>query len=145
MIFMRRPAFLIIFVLVFSLSFHARARAEATFGDAAVTVAIASVAGAVLGASTLPFYEESGEHTKNIFYGAALGAVAGVLISAYAGVQEGPNYEDVHLKAVPASALSLNDSPELRFHSEKSTATRRPAAFADGSVLIWQPVAKVSF
>jgi hypothetical protein len=57
--------------------------------DAATTVTVTTVAGAVLGASTLPFYEDSGKNTKNIFYGAAVGAVVGVLVAAYSGVQDG--------------------------------------------------------
>lgn len=63
-------------------------------GDAALTVAVTTVAGGILGASTLPFYSDSSNHTKNIYYGAAIGAVAGVLLAAYAGVQEGPAEEE---------------------------------------------------
>jgi hypothetical protein len=132
-------------VLVFCLFFFSAARAEANFGDSAVTVAVATVSGAVLGASTLPFYEDSGDHVKNIFYGAALGAVVGVLVSAYAGVQEGPGYDDARLKPVPASALSVNDSRELRLRPEKSGALRGPAVFGEGSPVFWSQVAKVSF
>lgn len=60
-----------------------------TFGDAALTVAISTAAGAGLGASTLPFYSESGDHTQNIFIGAAVGAVIGVFVAAASGVKEG--------------------------------------------------------
>lgn len=137
--------FALLFTLVISFFPSSRARADASFGDAAVTVAVSTVAGAVLGASTLPFYEESGEHTKNIFYGAALGAVAGVFISAYAGVKEGPDYEDVHIKPTPDSALAVNDSPKLRLHAETSTAMKKPAAFGGGDTLFWSPVAQVRF
>jgi hypothetical protein len=60
-----------------------------SMSEAATTVTVTTVAGALLGASTLPFYEDSGANTKNIFYGAAVGAVVGVLLAAYSGVQDG--------------------------------------------------------
>jgi len=62
-------------------------------GDAALTVAVTSGAGAILGASTLPFYGEPDKHKKNIFYGASFGAIIGVLIAAYAGFQESADAE----------------------------------------------------
>lgn len=64
-----------------------------TFGDAALTVAVTSGAGAILGASTLPFYGEPDKHKKNIFYGASFGAIIGVLVAAYAGFEEGSKAE----------------------------------------------------
>jgi hypothetical protein len=70
-----------------------------SLGDAALTVAVTTAAGGVLGASTLPFYAESGKHTKNIFYGAALGAVVGVFLAAYAGVEEGAVEEEEAFRA----------------------------------------------
>jgi hypothetical protein len=144
--FARKP-FAAVFLFLFALSlFHApRAQADANIGDAALTVAVATVAGAVLGASTLPFYDESGEHTKNIFYGAAIGAVVGVFISAYAGVQEGPNFDDARLAPRKPSELSLNEAPAFRLSAEGSTAVRKPASFASGTTLLWSPVASVKF
>jgi hypothetical protein len=132
-------------VLAVTLFAAPRARAEATFGDAALTVAVSTVAGAILGASTLPFYEESSDHTKNIFYGAALGAVIGVFISAYAGVQEGPNYDETRIAPVKPSALAINEAPGLRFQAESSTAMRGAASFANGTTVAWQPFASVKF
>ncbi|MGZ3730910.1 MAG: hypothetical protein ACXVCG_16925 [Bdellovibrionota bacterium] len=139
--------FAAVFVLTFVLSLLSapRAQAEATFGDAALTVGVATAAGAILGASTLPFYEDSGEHTKNIFYGAAFGAVVGVFISAYAGVQEGPNYDDARIAPVKPSAVAVNSAPEYRLHSEASSAVRAPASFASGTTIALSPVASVKF
>lgn len=133
-----------VFLIVLSL-LPGRARAETTFADSALTVALSTVAGAVLGASTLPFYEDSGEHTKNIFYGAALGAVVGVLVSAYSGIKEGPNYDDARLKITPESKLSINDSVRYRLNAEATTARRKSASFGDGSTLVWSPVAQFRF
>jgi hypothetical protein len=132
-------------VLLASFLTAPRARAEATFGDAALTVAVSTVAGAILGASTLPFYETPSDNTKNIFYGAAIGAVVGVFISAYAGVKEGPNFDDANLAPLKPSAVAINGAPEFRLHSEASTAVRVPAAFAVGTTLAWAPVASLRF
>lgn len=125
------------------------ARADASIGDSAMTVAFSTLGGAVLGASTLPFYEDPGDHTKNIFYGAALGAVAGVLISAYAGVKEGPAYDEEgkrpYRRPPSNSSLALNESPEFRLHAESSTARLKPRGFGGGEPLIWSKIAGVSF
>lgn len=133
------------FVFVLSLFSVPRARAEATFGDATLTVAIATLTGAILGASTLPFYDESGDHTKNIYYGAALGAVAGVFVAAYAGVQEGPDFDDARLAPRKPSQLPVNEAPAFRLHAETSGALRKPASFAAGSQIAWSPVATFRF
>jgi hypothetical protein len=132
-------------VLAFSLFAAPRARADASFGDAALTVAVSTVGGAILGASTLPFYEESSDHTKNIFYGAAIGAVVGVFISAYAGVQEGPNYDDARIAPLKPSAVAINAAPELRLRAESTTAMRGAATFASGTTVAWSPFASVKF
>lgn len=41
------------------------------------------IAGAVLGLSTLSFYDEPKKHTKNIVMGASLGIIGGVIFVAY--------------------------------------------------------------
>lgn len=114
-----------------------------------MTVAFSTLGGAVLGASTLPFYEDPGDHTKNIFYGAALGAVAGVLISAYAGVKEGPAYEEEGKgpaqRPRQISALAVNESPVFRLHAESSTATLKPPGFGSGAPMFWSKLASVNF
>jgi hypothetical protein len=93
-----------------------------------------------LGASTLPFYEDSGKHTKNIFYGAAIGAVAGVLIAAYAGVQEGQDDEEESLlRRAPADAR-FAFSREIR--PEQTTA--KIGAPPTG-LIAWSSLARVQF
>ncbi len=142
-----RKSFVSLFVLVFALSLFAspRARADVTFGDALLTVGVSTAAGAILGASTLPFYGSPSDNTKNIFYGAAIGAVIGVFIAAYAGVQEGPGYDDAGLRASKPAALSLNDAPDFRLKSEASSATSKAAVFGAGSAVAWSPVATMHF
>lgn len=80
-----RAFFLAILVLVFGV-LPERARAN-SFGDAALTVGISSAVGGILGLSTLPFYEDSSAHVRNIWIGAAIGAVIGVGISAFSALK----------------------------------------------------------
>ena len=47
------------------------------------TVGISTAVGTILGASTLPFYDQPGDHTLNIAYGASAGFVAGLGIWIY--------------------------------------------------------------
>lgn len=57
-------------------------------------VLFASLGGAVLGLSTLPFYGEPQEHTNNISTGALLGFVGGLVFVAYDGTKPAaPTYE----------------------------------------------------
>ena len=77
----------LILICLFTFALPKKASAM-DFGDAALTVGLASGVGAVLGASTLPFYATPGDNTKNIFYGAALGAVTGVILASFAALQD---------------------------------------------------------
>ncbi|RZA07525.1 MAG: hypothetical protein EOP11_07450 [Proteobacteria bacterium] len=136
---MRKAALLITTVL---LTLGAAKPAQAiTLGDAALTVAITTGAGAALGASTLPFYGDSGAHSKNIFYGAALGAVAGVFISAASGVTDPDAASDV--TALRSSAPAENSlAQKLRLTPDAILTTN---AKKRGETLFWSPLAKLSF
>jgi hypothetical protein len=128
----------LLFSFVLSLFFAGRPAQAVTFGDAALTVSVATLSGAVLGASTLPFYEDSGAHTKNIFYGAAIGAVIGVFVAAYSGVQEGQDQEMV-LRRAPADA-------RFAFSREiKPEGGVIPAAPAPAGVVAWSSLARIEF
>jgi hypothetical protein len=140
-----RSRFLKIFCFIFLFQIVATTQARAvSFGDAALTVSIATVSGAIIGVSTLPFYEDSGAHSKNIFYGAAIGAVVGVLISAYAGVEQGKNAEDAEEDAFLKKRLEQNQifafqrslKPESKFQSRNSVPSVASAA--------WTPI-QISF
>lgn len=132
----RKLPFLFLIIALFT----GRPAQALTLGDAALTVSISTVSGAILGASTLPFYEDSGKHTKNIFYGAAIGAVAGVLISAVAGVKESQDDdEEAMLMRAPADArfaFSRELKPELTSAIKKGTPN---------SPLVWSPLANLNF
>jgi hypothetical protein len=137
-----RASFAVFVLLTLSLFPIQRAQAETTFSDAVIVVSVGTVSGAILGASTLPFYNEPGSHTKNIFYGAALGAMIGVFFSAYAGVKDNPGPEDAFLERKP-STISLNEAPELRLHAASSVAMR-PAS-ASETPIAWSPIARLRF
>jgi hypothetical protein len=47
------------------------------------TMGISIAVGTVLGASTLPFYDQPGKHLMNLAYGASAGAVVGVGVLTY--------------------------------------------------------------
>ncbi len=49
----------------------------------------AGAAGAVLGLSTLSFVDKPSQHISNVWTGAALGIIAGVIIVAYNSAQKG--------------------------------------------------------
>lgn len=52
-------------------------------------VAVAGASGAVLGLSTLSFVDKPSKHISNIWTGAALGVIAGVIFVAYNSAQKG--------------------------------------------------------
>lgn len=58
----------------------ARASSGNTFFE---TMGISIAVGTVLGASTLPFYDQPGKHVANLAYGAGAGAVVGLGVLAY--------------------------------------------------------------
>ena len=150
---MRAPAFLAerlrsvkrycsLFLISFLISslLAARPAKAITLGDAALTVAVSTVTGAVLGVSTLPFYEESSKNTKNIFYGAAIGAAAGVFIAAYAGVQEGAEEEET--ASVPRKAADTRFAFSRQLTVEKSGALAKAGRDVP---LVWSPIADFRF
>lgn len=54
-----------------------------------ILVAGAGVGGAILGLSTLSFVDKPSKHISNIWTGAALGVIAGVIFVAYNSAQKG--------------------------------------------------------
>jgi hypothetical protein len=130
----------VLFLAILAL-FLGRPAQALTLGDAALTVSVSTVSGAILGASTLPFYEDSGKHTKNIFYGAAIGAVVGVLISAYAGVKESQDDDEAFLRVRAPADARFAFSRELK--PELSSSLKKGAPM--GSALVWSPVARLNF
>lgn len=138
---MKRFCSLFLIGFLISSLLAARPAKAITLGDAALTVAVSTVTGAVLGVSTLPFYEESSKYTKNVFYGAAIGAVAGVFLAAYAGVQEAPGEED-DVAVMNRKAADTRFAFSRQLTVEKSTAMTKAA---QGMPLVWSPIADFRF
>lgn len=87
-----RRIFLVVLALTV-IAFSPTMTKAASFGDTALTVGVAAGVGAVLGASTLPFYSEPGEHTNNIWVGAAIGAVLGVTVAAVSALSKPQDFD----------------------------------------------------
>ncbi|MGE3261112.1 MAG: hypothetical protein AB7K68_04990 [Bacteriovoracia bacterium] len=132
---------LIYLILALVLSPGAKA---VTMGEAATTVTVTTVAGAILGASTLPFYEDSGKNTKNIFYGAAVGAVVGVLISAYSGVQDGRAEDEEEANARVRKEIDLANRAKL-LQPEHSTSLQGRSGMAQRAPAVWSSIANIRF
>jgi uncharacterized membrane protein YebE (DUF533 family) len=73
-------------------------------------VGAAGAAGGVLGLSTLSFVDKPSKHISNIWTGAALGVIAGVLYVAYNSAQKGS--EDLQ------SSSEFNSTERFAWHSE---------------------------
>lgn len=63
---------------------------ESSKSDFMIVVA-GGLAGAILGLSTLSFYDEPKEHTNNILMGASLGLIAGVVVVAMGQATQSQN------------------------------------------------------
>src|SRR5690606_31504694 len=84
-------------------------------------VAGAGIGGAVLGLSTLSFVDEPGDHLPNIWTGAAIGVIAGVIFVAFNSVQK--NSEDLQSSAhfSTQERLAWHHSQEIPVSFEKTT------------------------
>lgn len=78
-------------------------------------VAGAGVAGAVLGLSTLSFYDKASKHISNVWTGAAIGIITGVIFVAYSSAQKGS--EELQT-AIPSEAFSTSE--RVAWHSENA-------------------------
>jgi hypothetical protein len=80
-----------------------------------VIVAMAGATGAVLGLSTLSFYDKPSLHISNVWTGAAIGIIAGVIWVAYNSAQKGS--EDL---VGQASSEEFSTNERAGWHTEKS-------------------------
>lgn len=79
-----------------------------------LTVVAAGAGGAILGLSTLSFYETPSKSIRNIWTGAAIGIIAGVIIVAYNSAQKGS--EDL-VGQSPSRKFSTSD--RLAWHQNE--------------------------
>ncbi len=82
-------------------------------------VAGAGAAGAILGLSTLSFVDQPSEHISNIWTGAAIGVIAGVIFVAYNSAQK--NSEDLQ------SSKDFNSFERVAWHTENSQDLTLPS------------------
>lgn len=80
-----------------------------------ILVGVAGAAGAILGLSTLSFYDKPSPHISNVWTGAALGVIAGVIWVAY---QSATDNSDALISQVPSEGFSTEE--RAGWHSEKS-------------------------
>lgn len=82
-------------------------------------VAGAGAAGAILGLSTLSFVETPSRHISNIWTGAALGVIAGVIWVAYSSAQRGQ--ED--LQSDEEASLDFHSGERMAWHQKNTNLT----------------------
>ena len=80
-----------------------------------VLVGVAGATGAVLGLSTLSFYDEPSTHISNVWTGAAIGVIAGVIWVAYRSATT--NQEHLTSEA-PSEGFSTGE--RASWHAQKS-------------------------
>ncbi|WP_408097433.1 hypothetical protein ACJVC5_00565 [Peredibacter sp. HCB2-198] len=77
-----------------------------------ILVGAAGVGGAILGLSTLSFVDKPSQHVSNIWTGAAIGVILGVIWVAYDSVQR--NQDDL------TSSVEFNSSERVAWHAENA-------------------------
>jgi len=87
------------------------------------TTGLSLAVGTILGASTLPFYSEPGEHTSNLWIGAALGTVAGLGTGVYRSLSS-PSRKD-RLFSDREYRLASNRMPQQSSQTPYSTRSNR--------------------
>lgn len=85
-----------------------------------ILVGAAGAVGAVLGLSTLSFVERPSQHIYNIWAGASIGVIAGVIFVAYNSAQRGS--EELQ------SSHDFNSTERFAWHSEKTKMVPLPSA-----------------
>ena len=83
-----------------------------------ITVGAAGAAGAILGLSTLSFVDKPSEHLGNIWTGAAIGVILGVVWVAYNSAQKGT--EDLE------SSVDFNSSERVAWHRQNASSLTSP-------------------
>lgn len=88
-------------------------------------VAGAGAAGALLGLSTLSFVDKPSRSISNIWSGAAIGVIAGVIWVAYNSAQRGS--ED--LQSDEEASLEFNSGERLAWHQKNTVLTNPQVQF----------------
>lgn len=107
------------------------------------TIGISVAVGTVLGASTLPFYDQPGKNLINLAYGASAGAVAGIGILAYEWIAGSGQDEYSDLRS-----RRLDNVHHLNFDSGPAITRNDYSAPRSGSVYpaqFWTPVVSLNW
>lgn len=82
-------------------------------------IGAAAAGGAILGLSTLSFVDKPSKHISNIWTGAAIGVIAGVIFVAYNSAQK--SSEDLQ------SSKNFNTNERVAWHSENTENLTLPS------------------
>lgn len=114
-------------------------------GNFLETIGVSTIVGAILGASTLPFYDQPGKHVGNIGLGAAAGSIVGLGIWV-AGKWFGSDEESAQATrfrssefAQARSGLTGPMSNDLR------PQNRNPLIDAPAPALLWAPMVSLNW
>ena len=125
-------------------------QAQASSGEKILeTIGVSVAAGTVLGASTLPFYDQPSAHLMNLAYGASAGAVVGLGILLY-GVAEGlsqgePEDGTAAIKDGLRPQASRGARPATGNTSAIRLTANRAASFRIDPTSIWLPVVSLTW
>lgn len=86
-----------------------------TVGDVGLVVGMGA-AGAIVGLSTLSFYEKPKEHWKNVTMGGAIGVILGVAVVAYLQATRTQDYDDE--EESEESAKYFDSQDRQNWHNE---------------------------
>jgi hypothetical protein len=98
------------------------------------TIGISIAVGTVLGASTLPFYDQPGTHLMNLAYGASAGAVTGIGILLYGWVAGPEDEYSIH------PSLNLDSGPGIARNDYVA-----PRATSPYPAQFWTPVVSLNW
>ena len=112
------------------------------------TIGISIAVGTVLGASTLPFYDQPGKHVWNLGYGAGAGLAVGLGAFIY-GWFTGPSQEDLEMSGSLNPSLRYEPSALSRTRFRTSSSARTNIA-SRGEVLLpstqaWMPLVSLTW
>ena len=108
--------------------------ARAQSGDHTLeTIGISTAVGTVLGASTLPFYDQPGTHLLNLVFGAAAGAVVGLGVVVHREISGGSADETAGFNpaAVPVKGTRVSNGDRRVARQARSQVSSRTLELRD--------------
>lgn len=143
-------------MIMLLLSLSAPRTARASSGKIFLeTIGISTAVGTVLGASTLPFYDQPGTHLMNLVYGASAGAVAGVGLGLYQWLSGRSNrdqeiFGDTRSGQWSVGRVSLGEShslaPPISVHASTSSFSLAGRDARNRTpVLVWAPLVSLNW